>query len=374
MRFELMDIGVLLFAVMMLFSGVFTRGDRNSLYGAIMCFGFLCIYFLIVNSYIRKTWIYRGIKLIVITTSIVALAGIFEGGVMNSAWLDSEMFSDIGERVTSFLGNPNMLGAYLVIVFPFAMAQMLLEQKGFNRFIYFVCSASLLVCIILTYSRGAWLGAIVALAIFLLTSNFRNIWMLLLGAASIPVWIYLLPQSILNRFNSIFAMSDSSTVYRFNTWKGVWSMISDNIWTGIGYGESAFKQVYPQYAVSGTETVMHSHNIFLQVLVEMGIIGFIVFALTMMMFSQKCLGNIKARSRRSQSRLMISAGFSGIMGSLVMGLTDHIWYNYRVFLIFWIIVSLTISLTKINEREKNKILEALRVESTSRSVEMDIFT
>ena len=372
MRFELIDIIVLMFAILILFGGIFSRGGNESLQGALVSVGFLCIYFLIVNSYIRKTWIYRVIKLIVVSTSLVALAGIFDGGMINPSWVDAEAFANIGARVTSFLGNPNMLGAYLVVVFPFVPAQMLSEKSGIKKVFYFLCSISVFACIILTWSRGAWLGVIVALAVFLVLSNFRNIWIILLGAASVPAWMYLLPDSILERFSSIFAMSDSSVIYRFNTWRGVWQMILDNIWHGIGFGESAFKAVYPSYAVPGTETVMHSHNVFMQIVLELGILGGLIFVVAMFMFLQKCLGTVKSRRRDSKSRLMAVAGLSGITGSLVMGLTDHIWYNYRVFLIFWIVIALMVSLTKINEREKNKAMEASRVVSTSRSAELDI--
>ena len=37
-----------------------------------------------------------------------------------------------------------------------------------------------------------------------------------------------------------------------------------------------------------------------------------------------------------------------------MGLTDYIWYNYRVFLIFWAIMALTIALVRVNDNESAK--------------------
>ena len=43
---------------------------------------------------------------------------------------------------------------------------------------------------------------------------------------------------------------------------------------------------------------------------------------------------------------------SGMLGFLLQSMTDHTWYNYRVVLIFWVIIGLTITASKINIKEK----------------------
>ena len=68
---------------------------------------------------------------------------------------------------------------------------------------------------------------------------------------------------------------------------------------------------------------------------------------------------------------MISAGFAGIVGALVAGFTDHIWYNYRVFLIFWIVVAITMSFVKINEKERLK--ENAWMSNNFKSAGIDIY-
>ncbi len=373
LRFELVDVFVLAFAVMLFFGGVFTRGGELSFYSAIIYTVFISIYFLVVNSYIRKTWIYRGIKLIVVFTSLVALIGILEGGVINSSWVDSEMFGDISARVSSFLGNPNMLGVYLVIVFPLAFAQMIVSRKKLSKLGFGICTLLMLVCTILTWSRGAWLGLIASTLIFLVLYDSRNIWFIIAGGASMPMWMVLIPETVIRRFISIFTMSDTSVLYRFNTWRGVLSMIKDNLISGVGVGENAFKEAYLAYAVPGTESVLHSHSLMLQITLELGIIGAIVFVAIMLMYAQKCFATIsmKTNVRKSKSKTMIAAGFASICGALTIGLTDHIWYNYRVFLVFWVVMGLTVALMKINEKEKAK--EDASVVCNMKSADIDIY-
>lgn len=353
-RFELMDIFVVAFALLFFMGGVFTSGGIESLYSAVMYSLLIFIYPLVVNAYIRKTWIYRGMNLIVISTSIMALFGVFQGGVANSSWIDSTVFANIEKRVGASFDNPNMLGIYLVIVFPLILGHIASAKKAISKFLYLACAGIVLLCSILTWSRGAWLGIIVGTVVFLLMYNFRSIWLILAGLVTSPLWLGFMPSRILERLYSILTMSDSSVVYRFNTWYGSLCMAWRNILSGIGVGESAFKNSYPQFAVSGTETVMHSHSLYLEILVEMGIFAFLIFCAIMLMYSQKCFSCVKPRNYGSKSRIMICAGYSGIAGALVMGLTDYIWYNYRVFLIFWAIMALTIALVRVNDNESAK--------------------
>ena len=331
----------------------------------------MSIYFLIINCYIRKTWIYRGIKLICISTAIVALIGIVQGGVVNTSWIDTSMFTDITERVGAFLGNPNMLGVYFVIVFPLIIAEVVVSRSPFAKIGYALCAITVLVCTVMTWSRGAWLGIIVGTLVFMLVYNYRSIWLIIAAIGSLPVWVTFLPDSIIRRFMSIISMSDSSVVYRFNTWLGVLDMIWHNLISGIGVGESAFSKVYPFYALEGTEGVMHSHSLYLQVLLELGILGALMFGLIMICYTQKCFVTLKYKDNKRRSKSMIAAGLAGIVGALVVGLTDHIWYNYRVFLIFWVVMALTVALTKINEREKAK--RDAGVVSNARSADLEIY-
>lgn len=40
-------------------------------------------------------------------------------------------------------------------------------------------------------------------------------------------------------------------------------------------------------------------------------------------------------------KLFSAAGFCGILAVLLQGVTDYVWYNYRIFLLFWLIIGLT---------------------------------
>lgn len=370
LRLTLVDVLVAIFALLLLFGGICTGGGAESFKTAIMYFGFLTVYFLIVNSYIRKTWIYRGLKLIVISTGIVAMLGIFEDGILDKLWADMSVFSDLGASISAFLGNPNMLGAYLVIVFPIALGEAMVS-RGFGRKLWYaVCSLAIFGCIVMTWSLGAWLGILIAFVCFLLSCDSRAVWLAVGAAASAPAWGVLVPDTFVRRLANIVTVSDSSVLYRLNTWQGVLRMIGDHLLSGVGVGEEAFKSAYILYAVSGTESVSHSGSLYLQILLELGIVGTVVLALILVMLLQICSSEVSELKRGSKTRIMISAGLSGIVGALVMGITDHIWYDYRVFLIFWAVAALTVALARINEKERKK--ELAGISNNAKSVELEI--
>ncbi len=370
LRLTLIDVIVALFGLLILFGGICTGGSSDSFRSAAMYFAFLLLYFLIVNSYIRKTWIYRGLKLIVISTGIVAILGVLEDGMIGSSIVDMSIFSDIGARISAFLGNPNMLAAYLVIVLPIALGEVAVAGRWSTRLWYIFCSLAIGTCIVITWSRAAWLGMVVALVMFLLACDLRTGWLAVGAAATIPIWIGFVPDSFTRRLSTILSAADGDLSYRMNIWRGVTRMIGDHLISGVGVGEEAFKNAYVLYAVSGTETAVHSHNLYLQVLIELGIVGIVILALVMIMFAQRCSSEIANLKRGSKTRIMISAGFSGICGVLVMGLTDHVWYDYRVFLIFWAVMALTVALARINEKERKK--ELAGISNGARSVELEI--
>ncbi|MBQ8402263.1 MAG: O-antigen ligase family protein, partial [Clostridia bacterium] len=370
---EPLDIMVTGFAVILFFGGTVSL-SAGSLKPALLFVCFLLGYFEVVWLLRERDWLAGCASAGVISASLVSLYGILQyltgTSVMAEAWVDSEMFESIGDRAVGTLENPNMLGEYLILMLPLAAVMLVGHGEGLRRIPAFVCMGLMGCCLILTWSRGAWLGLIFAVVLFLFVWHRRAVWLLFAGAASIPILPYILPETIIQRFTSIGNLSDSSTSYRMHIWRASSAMLRDFGFSGIGIGESAWFRVYPKYAYMGVETAPHSHNLFLQIWLETGICGLAVFILILFLLFQSVFTmcrelreakglavldlrygegdtssgsayNRLIRRTRSQLRISCAAPLAGLAAVLVQGMTDYAWYNYRVYLMFWLMVGLT---------------------------------
>ena len=110
---------------------------------------------------------------------------------------------------------------------------------------------------------------------------------------------------------------------------------------GIGIGSDAFTRVYVRFAESGAEYAMHSHNMLLQIFTELGIVGIVVFVACVFLCVQAGLELVRFGSTRAKGeRAVCVAAISALSGALLQGLTDHIWFNYRVFFTFWFVLAM----------------------------------
>ncbi|MBQ8276101.1 MAG: O-antigen ligase family protein [Clostridia bacterium] len=354
-RLELLDVAVLLFAVAFFFGGLVSFSGSGSLKTTAIYVCFLLGYFLVVNLMRTRAWLRRCCGTLLVSGFGAALYGIYQNyfGVANTTWLDETMFEDIRGRVVSMFENPNMLANYLIMLFPLAFAAFLCAKTRNGRYGTGLMVLAFGLCLVFTWSRGAWLGLIIGMLVFLLMWNRRTLGVLLLGLFGIPFLPFILPENIISRFTSIGNVADSSTSYRVSIWRASLKMAGDFFTSGIGVGENAFRQVYPMYSLAGIEAAPHSHNLFLQIQIELGIIGLLLFLAVLFLFAQSSL-TYNSCGRDRETRLMAVGGFAGIVAALAQGMTDYIWYNYRVYFIFWFVLALTSAYIRVGHSELNR--------------------
>ena len=350
-RFELIDGAVVLFALLIFFSGAISAGGKNSLYEALLLCVLMIVYFLTVNMMRTEKWIRRCVMALVSSAVIVSVIGIVEYffGDLTAKWLDVEYFPDIKGRVVSLFDNSNVLAFYLVMIFPFALDVMSRCRNKREKFLTLTSIAAIVLCVVFTWSRGAWIGLIVAALLYLIIKTKKTLKVIFGLCLLVPVLPVILPQNVILRFLSIGDMSDSSTYYRFHTWLGSFDMLGDHFFGGIGLGSSAFRQVYPQYAHAGIEAAEHSHNLFLQIAVMMGVAGLAVFLIVLLLFAQKNMEYYRDEKDSSSFSGVAVSAFCSVAAALCMGMFDYIWYNNRIFFLFWAVFGLSCATVRISD-------------------------
>ncbi len=313
-------------------------------------FAFMVFYFVIINTIKTKKQLMNLLTVFALSGFAVCIYGILQyifGWNINQAWIDEEMFEDIKMRIYSTLENPNVLGEYILLVLPVTIALMWKKRGIFAKVVYGAMAAVAALALILTFSRGCWVGIMVSAAIFV-TFAAGKLWGLLLIA--LPIVPMILPESIINRFTSIGDMKDSSTSYRVYIWMGTLHMLKDFWLTGIGPGDEAFAQVYPFYSYSSI-VAPHSHNLFLQIMVIGGVLAIIAFLVLLLVYFKKLAVGYQVQGKSGDLSVAIVGIASGVLGFLVQGLFDNCFYNYRVFMIFWAVIAIGVAAANIAKLE-----------------------
>lgn len=352
---EPMDIAVLCLMALYLLSCFFTRGGQASVTEALLCFVLIGGYFLAVNLLSSATMLFRAVRTLLLSGGIVALIGVLQKLTGNAIpdWLDPAAYAYTDGRITSTLSNPNVLAVFLILLLPFAMAMMVRRSPALSRLFAFLTFALLVAAIVLTQSRGAWIGVLAATVVFILICRPGAIYALIPIGIGAPFAVHFLLPSLLERFSSGFTLADSSVFYRTGLWQGVFNLLGENFLGGIGVGESAFRTVYPYYAVSGTESAPHAHSLYLDLFCSFGVLGLLVFLFLILLFFQ-CLFTHRRSETDDRYRFLGLAAGCSVFAVLINGLTDCVFYNHRILFLFFTVVGIGVAAARVGRKEKRR--------------------
>ena len=284
--------------------------------------------------------------------ALIALYAVYQyivGVEMDAAWVDAESF-DITTRAYATFTNPNVLGEYLILTGSLAAGMMWKMRNWVGKLYYTACFGLICLGLVATGSRGAMLGLMFSAGLFVLLSEKR---LIPLGIVLLMMMPFILPASLWARLASSVTMSDSSSLYRMSIYSASFDIIQHYWQTGIGIG--AFNQIYPLFSLEAANAY-HSHNLFLQEFIELGIVGFSILVLLFLFFFQKLYSAMRVVPKRF--KFLLGAVFGGFGGLLLQGITDHLWFDYKIVLFFWCFIGLGMAAVrvgmKMGEREKGK--------------------
>ncbi len=268
-----------------------------------------------------------------------------------ATWTDVTSETAGTTRVYSFLGNPNLLAGYLIPVMPLgAIAAMYWRSWGM-KILSAIAAILGAFCITQTQSRGGLMG--LAAESFVLVLLLVYWWGKRLPTWTLPVTFggtagaialgTILIPTLRKRVGSIFGTEDSSNAFRVNVWQAVLNMIKAKPILGIGPGNKAFNLVYPLYQRSGY-SALGTYSVPLEITVETGIIGVICYGwLIFSILRQAWIALNRLRSDRDANGLWIIAAIATIVGMMVHGLVDTVWYRPQVQLLWWLAIAIVSS-------------------------------
>ncbi|MGJ3249700.1 MAG: IctB family putative bicarbonate transporter [Elainellaceae cyanobacterium] len=288
--------------------------------------------------------------------SIVGLRQWFFGASALATWVDPESSLAGTTRVYSYLGNPNLLAGYLIPAAIFSGVAIFGWKHWGAKLLAGVMTLVNLACLVLTFSRGGWIGMVAGgfIAVLLLIHWFRIHWskfwrrwtlpLVLGGSAALLTSAVLTVDPLYDRVSSIFSwQDDSSGGFRMNVWKSVLAMIGDRPILGIGPGNDAFNKVYPFYQEAGY-TALSAYSVFLEIIVETGFIGFICFLwILLVTLNHGWIQLQRLRQGGDRQGIWLIAAIATAVGMLAHGLVDTVWYRPQVSTVWWFTIALIAS-------------------------------
>ncbi|MBO0720133.1 MAG: O-antigen ligase family protein [Blastocatellia bacterium] len=209
--------------------------------------------------------------------SAVVLCGIPLGFSAIKSYLNGE-FVLRGTRIQGLgeglFGNPNDLAICLNMLLPLTIV-LGLTSHGIRRLLFLGSALIMATGIMVTYSRGGFLGLIFALLFMLWKlSQRRRIRTMILVFVAVAVLLPVLPGSYGKRILTIFS-SDSDTTGSSNERKelldNALNVISHHPIVGVGFGN------FPIYSIHE----LAAHNSYVEITAELGVFGLLAYLIVL---------------------------------------------------------------------------------------------
>jgi O-antigen ligase len=305
---------------------------------------------LLVKTFPKRNILQASILISLVAGTVVALFGVIQyvllpndalthlgfvrsNGVLPAFFIDDK--PDL-ERVMSTLRDPNSLGSYLIIVMSLAMAW---RQKSAKRAKLIWSGVSLMagLCLLLTFSRSALLGLVVALAcaaalvgrshVKLSRKQFRvGLVVLAVAAIGFLASAFALRNSYFVQ-NVIFHADQSTSLedpnqLRVRFLRESVVKIAHNP-AGLGPGRAGLASI--RNNVQGTQL---NENYYLQVATEVGVLGLTLFLAILILVAVRLY-------RATGDSAYATALLAAFAGLALTNILVHIWSNEAVAYTWW---------------------------------------
>jgi len=175
---------------------------------------------------------------------------------------------------------PSHFAAFLGVSIPVSAA-FILVRKDWLKYLFALATGLQIFALYLTKSFSGWLSLILACGCFAFiylgyVKKVRTRYLIAsLGGLVLVLALIFAGLSLTRPDNPFASLANNPMVLRVLNWGTTIEMIKDA--PLLGKGLNTFSFIYPSYQKTGVNIVHHSHNSYLQLGVEMGIIGTIVF-------------------------------------------------------------------------------------------------
>jgi putative inorganic carbon (HCO3(-)) transporter len=311
----------------------------------------MLLFFLIVNN-IKEKYEFKYI-IYTLLFSCLFVAGFTIYGYFSGAALYSI-------RATGTYGSVTRQARYFLFLIPLTFTIFLNTNQKILKYFSFSILLISSFALILTLTRGIWISCGIVILILAFRSNWRRGVVVLTSILILVGAVPKVRERVIQTKNNFYQGINKFTSGRSGLIINSSTVIKDHPWIGAGYGLNIFNYLSEDYDLSDKPYLppptpigrqeSDAHDFYVQLMVETGVIGFIVFLyllFTLYKFILKSFHELKENRDIIFTIILIISGF------LFYGFVGY-FYEGRNGLFFWLFVSLAISI--IENQGKGEII------------------
>lgn len=288
-----------------------------------------------------------------------------------------------------FYTDHTSYAAVIAMLIPVSLAMTAVQKSIFKRIILTIFSAILMVALILSYTRAAWLSLMVAFGVWL-------VWLAKIRFRYLTIIGFLLAGLVYSSYNDMMVWlnqhktassgdlskhvssianirTDESNVERLNRWTSAIRMSTERPLLGWGPGTYMFQ--YAPFQASYLKTRESSnlgqkgnaHSEYLGLLADAGIPAALAFLLIIVLALYKGFALAIALTAKSKERILLVGVLIGWITYMVHGIMNNFLDMDKVALLFWGYLAYILALEYHHYSKSNPSIDISSKTSTSES-------
>jgi putative inorganic carbon (HCO3(-)) transporter len=300
--------------------------------GLLSFVNYALIYFLVLQFADRAARVRALAKSLFFSSVIVAGYGVMQFIGWDPVTWGTLPFE--ANRAFSTYGNPDLLGGFLIFSVTVALGLALAEKNLVWRLVYWAGFGLNGLALIVAFTRGAWIGGALGLALVAVIAwrhhaRMRRLDWIPAGVSAALgagiIWRSLSnPNDVMNfgkRLASIFQLSGGSGQTRTEIWQAAFAAIKER--PILGWGADTFRLVFPKFKpveyvrdAGGTSVADNAHNYPLQLAAGVGIPGMLMMYGIFVWAGVRSFGTVFKRTD-DPTRIVLGAFWAAAAGYLV---------------------------------------------------------
>ncbi len=358
------------FALLAIFSFIFSIYKHDSFFALLKLFGYIGIYYLIVNEF---NLFMKKSLLFVILCFATCLS--FYGFLQYFGFLDNSWWG-LPNCLSATYVNHNHFSGYLEMLIPIIIVVFLsygLCHKNYKLLIMILLGLALTImsaAYILAQSRGGWISlgsALFIMNIILLKKKFlfsKNLMLYIFSVVIILSLAYISKSKVSKRIENLTQeiSGETSIEKRIAIWKGSINMIQNNALRGTGIGTFVWGFTRYRPITLHSIRVHYAYNEYLHMAAEMGLLAplIMLWGLIVVIITGYRSKKIRHGTQNTEQREVIQKDkilFSylivgcttGVLSLAIHGLTDFNFHIPANMLLFTVILGIMVSFTDNNK-------------------------